>query len=484
LKTFRPKPVALVIPGHRRLAVCTEDGERLAEGKRAVEQALAYLEGHVVYVPRSLQAMKYTTGATSWTLSTWRGRETRMTYNPTGLAFTSLRGVLEESTEPWQDLQTCLRWLRGYGVAPASLSSMAWSLWRASLPGEVTIGFDPDIGRSALFGGRQEISEPREYAHMVSADIRAAYPFSMASGGDYALSLRSVSPQTVLDPSVAGLARCRVVVPTDLPYAPLPVRIAPQIIQFQRGMIRGTWPWRELAAARELGCEVSVDQCWAPRRTADLFGSWWPIAQEGRRLPGAAAMMAKSILNSLWGQFGMVGDDRAEIRWTDDKGETPYNLPLEERKMPHEWTAHIAAETTGRVRTRTLTEGMYGSTYRPVHVDTDGIIVRRSAPVPSPAGDAPGQWRVKERMARVQIKAPQLYRFTCGKGCGVTHIKWHHVASGVGPGAAPEFWRRQGQTGTGISHLARFDTCLPPGHHADVERNGALRSEAYGLGVA
>jgi hypothetical protein len=346
---------------------------------------------------------------------------------------------------------------------------MAWNLWRASLGQSVTIGFDPDIGRAALYGGRQEAREPRVYQSMVSADIRGAYPHAMAQASPYALSLRPVSASTALDPALAGLAEATVHVDRDMPYAPIPCRIAPQLIQFQWGTIRGIWPWCELAAAESVGASVTVHQSWAPRRTADLFSAWWPMANEGRDLPGGAARLAKAISNCLWGQFGMVGDDRTVTLWADPAGNIPYTVDQDPRPLPHAWTAHIAAETTARVRSRMVTEALYGTQFSPAHVDTDGMIIRSTEDVPSPCGDAPGEWRIKETMRRVDIRAPQLYRYTCGKGCGVTHAKWHHVASGMKPAQAREYFRTEGHRGTTISYLATFDTVLHPAHSDDPE---------------
>lgn len=487
LRKVTHRPVALVSAGYRRLTVATEDGERTYDRRRDIEAALARLSGHCVFSPGGLAHLRYSTGATSWCLSAWRGKETRMTHVPTGVSVTSLRGTLEDSDDVWGDLQRVLRWLHGYGIGPASISAMSWALWRASLAGEVSIGFDPDVGRAAFYGGRQEVAPAapdgggREFRHMVATDIRAAYPHAMASGPSYALSLREVDPTTTIDPSIAGIATARVMVPSDLDYAPLPVRIAPAIIQFQWGLIFGTWPWCELAAAAEVGCEVTVARSYAPRREGDPFGAWWPLAQEGRDLPGASGRLAKAITNSLWGQFAMVGDGRTEVRWTDDEGEDAYAVELPNRSMPHTWCSHIAAETSGRVRTRLLTEGLFGSPVRPVHIDTDGIIVRKSAAKKS--GVAFGEWRQTESMARVQVKAPQLYRYTCGHGCGVSHTKWHYKASGLTKSQAPRFFDRHGETATTISYLAEFDANLPPDHVAEIERRRALLDEAAGFGL-
>ena len=160
-------------------------------------------------------------------MSTWRGRETRIRHEPTGLTVTSLRGTLDASIDPYGDLAAVLTWLDGYGVTPASLSSMSWNLLRASLSSEVVVGASRRLGSSAFFGPRQEITEPRRYTNLQLADIKAAYATAMSSR-PVALSLHEVSPTTVLDPDVPGIARAFVSVPDDLLYPPLPVRVSPE----------------------------------------------------------------------------------------------------------------------------------------------------------------------------------------------------------------------------------------------------------------
>ena len=487
------RPVALVRPGHRSLEVATAAGVTSVSAKRAVVGVLAELAERkaVCYVEAGLTTLKHTTGATSWTCHTWRDRGTRMVHEPTGATFTSLRGALEDDRsleQVWDDLTRVLSWLREYGVPPGSISSMAWNLWRASLSRRIAFGFDPDVSRAAFYGGRQEVhnnldihGRPRVLQNMVAADIRAAYPTSMASR-PYGISLRSVSPESRLDPATAGLAEASVDVPQDMPFAPLPVRLTPDVICFQTGRIRGTWAWCELAAAQDLGCTVTVHRSWAPRAEVDLFGPWWQIAQAGRTLgtPGSEEL-AKAVCNSLWGQFAMNGEHRGTLQWIDDKGERPFAVDEAPRDMPHRWATHIAAETTARVRTRLLTEGLYGDRYYPVHADTDGMIVRASRPVPTPSGDVPGHWRIKAAMRKVDIRAPQLYRWTCGKGCGVTHRKWHYVAAGVTPGSAEAVFDNEGHPGTRISFRGVFDQVIPSTHAQDRGTVAHLLAQAKAM---
>ena len=476
LTAMRPRPVALVVPGHRTLDVVTADGHRTVHGQRDVETVLATLAKWVVYTPGSITRMKYVTSADRWTCHTWRGRGTRMVHEPTGAVVTSLRGAFDGQPPDvaFKNLTSCLEWLYGYGVPPGSISAMAWNLFRASLGSNVTIGADPTVSRSALFGGRQEVhnhldihGRPRVLRNMVAYDIRRAYPTSMASH-PYAHSLRSVHPSVNLDPTVPGLASARVMVPNDLPFAPLPVRLAPEIIQFQRGPIEGTWAWCELAAAQDLGCEVEVTAAWAPRATRDLFAGWWTMVRTMDKLPPGAQQLGKAVSNSLWGQFAMDGTAAGMTRWADAKGDRPYHVDKDARRLPNVWAAHLAAETTARVRTRLLLEGLYGDRFFPVHADTDGMIVRGSRAAPFPAGDGPGHWRAKAAMRTVDIRGPQLYRWTCGKGCGVNHRKWHYVTSGV-PASSAEaiFESDHGRLPTPISYRGVFDAVVPTTHSAD-----------------
>ena len=437
------RPVAILQPGHRTLEVTTTTGTTMHKGARACAEALAALSGHVCYVLTHLSDLIHTTGALSWECHLWRGRETRMTHVPSGTNVGTLRGTLNHSLDPFADLSLVLDWLSGEGVPAGSIPAMAWNLWRSTLTDSLQLGFDPETGQQALYGGRQEAPRPAEHTNMVNFDIRAAYPVAMASR-PYALGLRTAHPKSNLDPAAAGIAEAIVKVDDAMPYAPLPVRLAPGMISFQHGLVQGYWPWCELAAAKALGCDVKVLRMWAPRREAHLFDRWWPIIAEGRRLPGAAGVLAKAVANSTWGQFGMVATERALRSWTSDTGAMHVDVPQEDRQMPHEWTAHIAAETTARIRTRLLTEGLYGNC-RPVYMDTDGVIVPEGSTLPDDSGDGPGQWRVKASMPKVDIRGPQLYRWTCGSECGVAHAEWHYNCAGVPDEQAPEVFARSSQ---------------------------------------
>jgi hypothetical protein len=245
-------------------------------------------------------------------------------------------------------------------------------------------------------------------------------------------------------------------VPKTLPYAPLPVRLGPEMISFKFGEFSGVWPWVELAAAVEVGAEVEIQRAWAPVDSVDLFGPWWELVQEGRAyLSSYALPLFKSICNSLWGMFAMMGDDRSVIRWADEYGDHAEIVGQMPKKQAQANTIHVAAETTARVRTRMLTEGLYGYAAgtshdtEPVHVDTDGVIVPRMALSNFHGlsiGSSPGDWRVKTAMKRVEVRGPQLYRYTAEGSRG-----WHYVASGLPQHRAAEFFDRIGPNGVNIA---------------------------------
>jgi len=122
----------------------------------------------------------------------------------------------------------------------------------------------------------------------------------------------------------------------------------------------------------------------------------------------------------------MVAEGRARRQYADDTGKRWLDIPLIDHNLPHTWTAHIAAETTARVRTQLL-EGMAATL--PAHSDTDGMIVRAGA-VPPNMGNKPGQWRVKNDITTIDIRGPQLYRWECSE-CGIRHDHWHYNTSGI-----------------------------------------------------
>ena len=82
-------------------------------------------------------------------------------------------------------------------------------------------------------------------------------------------------------------------------------------------------------------------------------------------------------------------------------------------------------------------------------------------------------------MKKIDIRAPQLYRWTCGKGCGVTHAKWHYVAAGVPQGMEEHVFEQTAHTP--IAHRGVFDMCVPGCHSGDVKQVAQLVLQAKAL---
>jgi hypothetical protein len=377
---------------------------------------------------------------------------------------------LSGSAEPFTALATTLEWIKDYGVEPGPISAMAWKMLRASLSHDVSLNFDPAISKRAMFGGRQS-GKPGLFSGMKSVDKVAAYPTAMAAR-PIATTLREVSTTTTLDPSVAGLVECRVFVPKTLTHAPLPVRLRERIVQYPYDEISGVWSWCEVHAAMQLGCDVLVSRCWAPRREADLFGPWWLNSQTGRDLPGASAKLAKAIACSTWGQLAMGNQQRVDIQWADASGKLPIEYEHGVRAMPHQYALHVAAEITSRVRTELLMEGLYNGNAWPVHCDTDGLIVTEESQLPKNAGTGFGQWRVKEHMDQLDVRAPQVFRFTTPEEPSI----WHYTAAGMNVDAAHTFFRRRAALHTSIAFL-EDDVTIPSTRSWD-ERSVRLELEA------
>lgn len=470
LTRARPKPFALLTPKKYGLRVETLDGSYNYTTRRAVEYGLEKLAKVACYVTRNVERMREVTDSRDWTLDTWGDRPASITHHVTRMKVVSLRGTLDDSSDPFGDLARVLAWLDEHGVAPGGLSAMSWNLWRSSLSRELSLGADPNLGSSSFYGGRQSIPHTGSFYEQKLVDMNAAYPSTMAAR-PMAQSLIEVSHETYLDPEVSGLARATVVVPTTLPYSPLPTRLGPEAIQFQSGPLNGVWPWGELAFARDHGCDVVVRQAWAPTRELDLFTNWWVIGQEGRRLPGASSRLAKAILNCLWGQYAMEARLRRQVTWTNAHGTTWITREIDSHPLPHRYLRFLASEITSRVRVAlhtALFEVSVGDLIAS-HIDTDGFIIARRAPRPSNYGKGFGQFRIKEQMAEVQIQAPQLYRFTrhvepdwSAERNKLSGRPWHYVASGMTAIEASELFRR-GRRRTTIDYLGQPDATLPDG---------------------
>lgn len=460
-RSWRRRPVALIAdasPG--RLTVATSYGEfRHVQTMAGCGDYLRRsLDGFDVYAMTHPTNLARSTGAQWWTGYRWSGAIVTMKLDG-GPSVRFLRRVFSDVNplDAMAALVLVLDHLADLGVRPGGLSSMAYNLWRSTLTRTVDLRGPRVPARAALYGGRQECRVPGEYAKADYFDLGAAYPHSMAAE-PYPTRLRPVPASTDYSEG-AGLAFATVLV-DEAPWGPLPARVDRESVTYGWGRLRGWWPWRELAMARDLGARVLVHQSWAPMSERDLFGPWWALGQELRRLPGAGAVLAKALTSSLWGSFALTSGARARVRWVDAMARRPIIVPEgPPRRLPHEEACYIASDTTSRVRCRLYREGL--TLPGAVYADTDAVISDRGAS-PSPTGANPGQWRPKlDRCRIIDVRGPQVLRWSCHT-CGLDHREWHYVVAGArSRDVAERVFKRDYTRRTVFARLGPGGTTLP-----------------------
>lgn len=447
-KPMKPRRVALVVPHLGSLTLYTLEGERLLTGPE-IPRGLEPLKGAHIYCAGPLTRLRFCCDARWWTAHTWRRAASTMEI--AGVSIHPLRGTLDESPDPFEDLLEFLGWAQDYGVAAASLPTMAANLLRASLSSPIVPHSDPAVTKPAFYGGRQQAAPGVYKRPTVSYDLAAAYPAAMTSE-PYCLALVESRPgRHLFTPGIQGVARATVKIPADLQWSPLPYRVAEEVVIWPHGDVEGTWTLGELALAHGLGCKVEISRAWVGRKPARFLDRWWAMMQEARALPGQAGKLGKIASNLLWGGWAMDGW-RGRWTWPTHTGTTPARC-LEETeplKLPHATLRHLAVETTARVRVKLLDEGLLNYP-EALHVDTDGVIVDAGAPAPTGEG-----WRVKRTHDDLDVRAPQVYRYRTGGG------RWTYVAAGMSAEQAAHWWKTPAVDGVLSVSIAGAPVSLSP----------------------
>lgn len=453
----KAKPVALVAgAGPGRVVVLTEAGEQTARGRKRASELVKSLRGHIVYSASPLPSVIMTSGAREWSGYLWRGSLVNVTQDGGPKVQRLPRPLRLEAPEvAYSALLAAVAWLAPHGVIPGSVGSMGYRLWRSTLTR--TVELHGPHGRDALYGGRQEAPVPASYQQVAYWDLSAAYPASMASE-PFPTRLVQVRPSTKLRP-LPGIARATVRIP-EAEWCPLPVRVADGVTCYGWGTADGWWTWRELLVARDAGCSVKVHESWAPMGAVDLFGPWWSLVQKARAIKGPVGSLMKALTSALWGQFALRGDGGALVRWEDEYGRIPVKVAdVKQGQLPHEASAFIASEITARVRERLWREAIT-ELPSPIYVDTDAVMAGTGKP--ANAGSKPGQWRRKESMVEVEIRAPQVYRHRCIQCVSGAHPPWHYTVAGVAdPATAEHIFRRQFGPRTAMGTMRPGDVTLP-----------------------
>lgn len=269
------------------------------------------------------------------------------------------------------------------------------------------------------YGGRVECFKRGTFANLNYYDINSLFPTVMrehAFPDPNTHRHRTIGDLTLIK-EYDGFTRCTVRCP-PMRYPLLPLRKDDKLI-FPVGTFSGTWPHVELRKALELGYEIlEYGPC-------DYFkGSCRPFARfvdelyakrlELKRLGDPMELVAKLMMNSLYGKFGQRFTDREEWlpnNFTPDQLENLGSYELvgdfvrvrKPRSRPAsfcfpEWAAYITAYA--RLR-------LYGLIVKhdAIYVDTDSIHTGDTLAT----GDGLGELKLEMRVEHAIIVRPKFY---------------------------------------------------------------------------
>lgn len=286
--------------------------------------------------------------------------------------------------------------------------------------------------RESYKGGR---AEPiRQHGRRLRYyDINSSYPRAMLEKmpvGE-AKWWDGEPPKRLTDGSHVGFVECDVLVPSDMHIPPLPVTApkgtpyAGKLI-FPTGRLSGIWEWDELQMAVEHGCRIEKFKrsVWyaADYLFVDFINDLYQYRDKSRPdYEEGLADVAKNMMNSHYGKYGMKTLRRQMYLWDDE--ELPDNaVPANGDPDCPVWYAEvesdavyvmpqISARITSLARQR-LYRGMMmvlkrgGAVY---YCDTDSIV----CDVEIPTSNALGEWKDEypEQSGKLEGRfiAPKLY---------------------------------------------------------------------------
>lgn len=310
------------------------------------------------------------------------------------------RSIFPASVSGFGELVDLWNYCRELNVVFGSASWTSEQIFRGTLRHQLR--FHAKVGRRGARGGRKGFFAPGTYSHVDYLDIRSAYPSAMI---EEPVPLRLVYDPSDSIESPVGLALADVTVPDSLDSFPPLYEVTRFGMLWQTGELRGWFPLRELRMAREVGCQVRPWIVYQGRDYLSPFDHWHDRMVELRALPGSAGRMGKVIANALWGTFAN-GAETTVVRFLDDPGCRVDPDSVSIRRPPPPEAAFVACEISSRVRERVFRE--LGPS-KPIYVDTDGGVIRRSRPLPDRMGDAIGDWSVRDRFERFELVGVGAY---------------------------------------------------------------------------
>jgi len=182
-----------------------------------------------------------------------------------------------------------------------------------------------ELFRECYYGGRVERFASKLDGVRVY-DINSSYPYSMTKAQPVGpLEQWEGVPTPHQSTHKIGFVRAKVTVPDSTHIPVLPYRHGQKLL-FPVGTFRGAWCYQELAKAEELGATVQFeDSVWIDKGTPFNVMVEQLYAYRDKARPDydeGLATVAKILLNSLYGKFGMK-NERERIVLIDIENEIP-----------------------------------------------------------------------------------------------------------------------------------------------------------------
>lgn len=425
----RPREIAFIIDANTsHLEVAYRDGgtRRYNDFKNA-EAALLGLRKYAVYSLVKPSQLVHFGGHDKWEVHQYHARSQRLIYRK----HTTIYPLSSFGPDP-QHLLPLFDAFADLGVNPSSLSTMAKNSWLRHLRKAIRVleWRDDGAGRKAFMGGRKEaLRAPANYVGAHYLDLSAAYLRAMEA--PLPLHLHETQDAVWTE---EGIAEAIIDIPrSPTGWQPLPIRLGTgrrhkaDFSVYGWGKTRGFFVISELRNAMENhGVSVELLRVWRGYSFRTPFADWLPWAYDLRSLPGTSGGLAKAITTRLWSRFAFnPGKHNAQVlTFADPRGKDKVYTPKPVPKYSGgAKTTFLSAIIASRVRVRLLQELIPRGA---VYVDTDGGIVPREITV---AG-----WRETRIMDRLEIRAPQAFRWEC-PDCGEDHLPWHYSVAGIPSGS-------------------------------------------------
>jgi hypothetical protein len=322
-------------------------------------------------------------------------------------------------------------------VAPrVTLAGTAMAAWRGMNPKDWRWLRTHNLTRAAreflrqgYYGGRVEVFE--QYGEgLCYYDVNSMYPAVMLEPVPWGFWnwVDNARSRMAFDNALPGIYCADVEIPVGMAIPPLPVRRGNKLY-FPVGRVTGCWPLPELQYSASCGCNIRKIRRGlvfkeSRRIFTDYVQRFWRMKNEGE---GAKRTVAKLLLNSLYGKFGMRNEFQAIIGPREANARMKGGEPIEvfDRALglyiAKDYASRafirpeIAAYVTARARIK-LHKMMaeleaYGD--RVFYCDTDSVITDS---LMDTEGSELGEWVREKIIRRAAFIAPKSYALDLGGG--------------------------------------------------------------------